>query len=127
MLELDEAEESHIASRDAFDLLEAKTLSDNADLDEERGTLTTDIESREQEKEAQHSLAVSGSPFPLAGLLWLRRSKGTNANHRCDGRGRRPIFAGVCASSRLFNLSVSDDHRCQSNTLWRSRTSITTG
>ena len=52
MLELDEAEESHIASRDAFDLLEAKTLSDNADLDEERGTLTTDIESREQEKEA---------------------------------------------------------------------------
>jgi predicted nucleic acid-binding Zn-ribbon protein len=52
MLELDEAEESHIEARDAFDLLEAKTLSESADLDEERGTLTTDIESREQEREA---------------------------------------------------------------------------
>ncbi len=52
MLELDEAEESHIAARDTFDLLEARTLSENADLDEERGTLTTDIESREQEREA---------------------------------------------------------------------------
>ncbi len=52
MLELDETEASHIAARDAFDLLEAKTLSDHADLDEERSSLTAAIENREQEKEA---------------------------------------------------------------------------